>query len=151
MSSPRSGAARGAASQTAGPISAAFENFEDKDKDTESTARSSSITSTDKEARGVFQNVRITPDTADNSIVVYSNQEDYRIIERSLRELDRPRLQVAIDATVAEVTLTDGLQFGVQYFFTNNNSNVGLLPATAGAVAAPAASTAAANAAKLRS
>jgi general secretion pathway protein D len=146
MSSPRSGAARGAASQTAGPISAAFENFEHKDKDTESTARSSSITSTDKEARGVFQNVRITPDTADNSIVVYSNQEDYRIIERSLRELDRPRLQVAIDATVAEVTLTDGLQFGVQYFFTNNNSNVGLLPATAGAVAAPAASTAAANA-----
>ena len=55
----------------------------------------------------MFQNVRITPDTADNSIVVYSNQEDYRVIERALREIDRPRLQVAIDATVAEVTLTD--------------------------------------------
>jgi len=95
----------------------------------------------------MFQNVRITPDTADNSIVVYSNQEDYRIIERSLRELDRPRLQVAIDATVAEITLTDALQFGVQYFFTNHNSNVGLLPATAGAVAAPAATTATAAAA----
>lgn len=140
----RSGAAQGAA---AGPISAAFESFENKGKDgdAESTTRSSSITSTDK--GGMFQNVRITPDTADNSIVVYSNQEDYRIIERSLRELDRPRLQVAIDATVAEITLTDALQFGVQYFFTNNNSNVGLLPATAGAVAAPAATTATAAAA----
>ena len=140
----RSGAARGAA---AGPISAAFESFENKGKDgdAESTTRSSSITSTDK--GGMFQNVRITPDTADNSIVVYSNQEDYRIIERSLRELDRPRLQVAIDATVAEITLTDALQFGVQYFFTNHNSNVGLLPATAGAVAAPAATTATAAAA----
>src|SRR5215813_1498635 len=116
-----------------------------KDGDAESTTRSSSITSTDK--GGMFQNVRITPDTADNSIVVYSNQEDYRIIERSLRELDRPRLQVAIDATVAEITLTDALQFGVQYFFTNHNSNVGLLPATAGAVAAPAATTATAAAA----
>ena len=140
----RSGAAQGAA---AGPISAAFESFENKGKDgdAESTTRSSSITSTDK--GGMFQNVRITPDTADNSIVVYSNQEDYRIIERSLRELDRPRLQVAIDATVAEITLTDALQFGVQYFFTNHNSNVGLLPATAGAVAAPAATTATAAAA----
>ena len=140
----RSGAAQGAA---AGPISAAFESFENKGKDgdAESTTRSSSISSTDK--GGMFQNVRITPDTADNSIVVYSNQEDYRIIERSLRELDRPRLQVAIDATVAEITLTDALQFGVQYFFTNHNSNVGLLPATAGAVAAPAATTATAAAA----
>ena len=146
-SSGKSSPARGAASAgTAGPIAAAFENFENKGKDgdAESTTRSSSITSTDK--GGMFQNVRITPDTADNSIVVYSNQEDYRIIERSLRELDRPRLQVAIEATVAEVTLTDALQFGVQYFFANRNSNVGLLPATGGAVAAPAATAASATA-----
>jgi general secretion pathway protein D len=143
----KSSPARGAASAgTAGPIAAAFENFENKGKDgdAESTTRSSSISSTDK--GGMFQNVRITPDTADNSIVVYSNQEDYRIIERSLRELDRPRLQVAIEATVAEVTLTDALQFGVQYFFANRNSNVGLLPATGGAVAAPAATAASATA-----
>jgi general secretion pathway protein D len=146
-SSGKSSPARGAASAgTAGPIAAAFENFENKGKDgdAESTTRSSSISSTDK--GGMFQNVRITPDTADNSIVVYSNQEDYRIIERSLRELDRPRLQVAIEATVAEVTLTDALQFGVQYFFANRNSNVGLLPATGGAVAAPAATAASATA-----
>ncbi len=128
------GAARGAA---AGPISAAFENFEQKDRDANP---SSSIVSTDRQQRGVFQNVRITPDNADNSIVVYSNQEDYRIIERSLRELDRPRLQVAIDATVAEVTLTDALQFGVQYFFSNNkSSSFGLQTAAV----APGAATAA--------
>ena len=133
-----SGTARGAAStQTAGPISAAFEGFEQKGP--ESTTSSSSITSTDSQSRGVFQNVRITPDTADNSIVVYSNQEDYRIIERSLHELDRPRMQVAIDATVAEVTLTDALQFGVQYFFSNNANNVGLIPAPATAPGVPVA------------
>ena len=92
----------------------------------------------------MFQNVRITPNNADNSIVVYSNQEDYRIIERSLRELDRPRLQVAIDATVAEVTLTDALQFGVQYFFSNYNSrSFGLqsVPGAATAAVAPGAAT----------
>src|SRR6516165_7759149 len=104
-SKPTGTARAGASTQTAGPISAAFEGFENKDRD-ESKTSSSSITSTDSQSRGVFQNVRITPDTADNSIVVYSNQEDYRIIERSLHELDRPRMQVAIDAPDAEITLT---------------------------------------------
>jgi general secretion pathway protein D len=86
--------------------------------------------------KGLFQNVRITADTVNNAIVVYSNQEDYRTIERALRDFDRPRLQVAIDATVAEVTLTDALQFGVQHFFTSSDvgaagdkGSVGLMPA----------------------
>lgn len=86
----------------------------------------------------MFQSVRITADPSANSIVIYSNQEDYRAIERALREIDRPRLQVAIDATVAEVTLTDQLQYGVQHFFTSSDfgaavdkGSVGLLPATA--------------------
>ena len=43
----------------------------------------------------MFQNVRITADTANNSIVVYANQEDHRIIERAVNDFDRPRLQVA--------------------------------------------------------
>jgi general secretion pathway protein D len=116
----QNGTAPGAAgAHVAGPIAAAFENF-DKDRETE-TATSPSAAS-DSGARGVFQNVRITADTADNAIVVYSNQEDYRVIERSLREIDRPKLQVAINATVAEVTLTDALQFGVEYFFSNKHN-----------------------------
>ena len=88
--------------------------------------------------RGLFQNVRITADTVNNSIVIYSNQEDFRTIERALRDLDRPKLQVAIDATVAEVTLTDDLQYGVQHFFTSSDvglaadkGSVGLFPASA--------------------
>jgi len=90
--------------------------------------------------RGLFQNVRITADTINNAIVIFSNQEDFRTIERALREFDRPRLQVAIDATVAEVTLTDALQFGVQHFFTSSDfgaardkGSVGLMPPPAAA------------------
>ncbi len=75
--------------------------------------------------RGVFQNIRITADTRNNSIVVYSNQEDYRVIERSIRELDRAQMQVAIEATIAEVTLTDALQYGVQYYFDSKNVGTG--------------------------
>jgi general secretion pathway protein D len=141
----QNGAAPGAAPGRAGPIAAAFENFDNKDRETETgTATSPFATSTDSAARGVFQNVRITPDTADNAIVVYSNQEDYRVIERALREIDRPRLQVAIDATVAEVTLTDALQFGVQYFFSSGGGN-----STFGLSTAPAAGLATTSAAGL--
>jgi len=75
--------------------------------------------------RGVFTNVRITANLADNSLVIYSTQEDYRVIERSIRELDRPQMQVAIDATIAEVTLTDQFQFGIQSFLTSKNLGLG--------------------------
>jgi general secretion pathway protein D len=46
-------------------------------------------------------------------------------MERALRDIDRPRLQVAIDATVAEITLTDDLRFGVQYFLTSKDVGLG--------------------------
>jgi general secretion pathway protein D len=60
--------------------------------------------------------VRIMADVVNNTVVVYANQENYRVIERALNQLDRPRMQVAIDLTIAEVTLNDQLNFGVQFF-----------------------------------
>ena len=60
--------------------------------------------------------VRITADTVNNTLLIYANQESYRIIEQTLRQLDRPQLQVAIDATIAEITLNDSLSYGVQFF-----------------------------------
>ncbi|HEX8665751.1 MAG TPA: type II secretion system secretin GspD [Beijerinckiaceae bacterium] len=70
---------------------------------------------------GPFQGIRITADAMNNSVVIYSNQEDYRTIERALHSIDRPQLQVAIDATIAEISLTDALQYGVRFFFTSKD------------------------------
>ncbi len=67
-------------------------------------------------------NIRITPDIVNNSILVYASQETQRIVEQTLRQIDRPLMQVAIDATVAEVTLNDTLSYGVQYFLTGTQS-----------------------------
>jgi general secretion pathway protein D len=66
-------------------------------------------------------NVRITPDIVNNSILVYASQETQRIVQQTLRQIDRPLMQVAIDATVAEVTLNDTLTYGVQYFLQKNS------------------------------
>jgi general secretion pathway protein D len=76
--------------------------------------------------QAVLQGVRITADAVNNSLLIYASQENYRIIEQTLRQVDRPQLQVSIDATVAEVTLNDTLAYGVQTYLTSKN--LGLKP-----------------------
>lgn len=87
----------------------------------------------------VMQDVRITPDTVNNSLLVYADQANYRIIEATLLQIDVPQLQVAIDATIAEVTLNNTLSYGVQTYLTSRN--LGLKPNT-GSVLNTNASTA---------
>jgi general secretion pathway protein D len=73
----------------------------------------------------LLQGVRITADTVNNTLLINASQENYKIIERTLRQVDRPQLQVAIDATIAEVTLNDNLAYGVQAFLTSQNLGLG--------------------------
>jgi general secretion pathway protein D len=75
---------------------------------------------------GVMPGVRITADVTNNSVLVYATQEAQRIVEQTLQQIDRPQMQVAIDATIAEVTLNDQLSYGVQFYL--NSKQVGLKP-----------------------
>lgn len=61
--------------------------------------------------------VAITADETNNAVVVLASPQEYSAIEASLRKLDAPPLQVYLEAAIAEVTLTNDLQFGVQYYF----------------------------------
>jgi general secretion pathway protein D len=75
--------------------------------------------------------VRITADTVNNSVLIYANPEQYKLIERTLIQLDRPKLQVAIDVTIAEVTLNDQLNYGVQFYLHGgavSNTQTGVMP-----------------------
>lgn len=76
----------------------------------------------------VLDGVRITADSVNNTLLIYASQEQYRLIEQTIKEIDQPQLQVAIDATIAEVTLTDDLQYGVQSYIMSRD--VGLKPNT---------------------
>jgi general secretion pathway protein D len=64
----------------------------------------------------LLPNVRITADIATNALLIYASRDQYKIIERALFELDRAPMQVAIDVTVAEITLKNQLQYGVQFY-----------------------------------
>jgi general secretion pathway protein D len=76
-------------------------------------------------------NVRITADLLNNSVLIYARPDEYKLIERTLVQLDRPKLQVAIDVTIAEVTLNDNLNYGVQFFLSGgavSNTVSGTIP-----------------------
>ncbi|MGH6635099.1 MAG: type II secretion system secretin GspD [Gammaproteobacteria bacterium] len=63
--------------------------------------------------------VRIIADVVNNALVVFSSAADYQMIESALKKLDIVPLQVLIEASIIEVTLTDNLQYGVEWFFRN--------------------------------
>jgi general secretion pathway protein D len=130
--SQSSGGSFGAGSSGGTPLSAAFQSFSSRN-DTDGPGGGDAFGGAGggSSPKGMFQNVRITADTVNNAVVVYSNQEDYRIIERAVRDFDRPRLQVAIEATVAEVTLTKELSYGVQAFLAGNQGSAGFFSAAA--------------------
>ena len=69
--------------------------------------------------------VTIIADHDNNSILVMASQQDYRAIEAAIRRLDVAPRQVLIEATIAEVTLSDTLSYGVRWFVENSSSQFG--------------------------
>ena len=81
--------------------------------------------------------VRIVADEANNTLVILATPRQYRMISAALRQLDTVPLQVLIEATIAEVTLKDELNFGIQWFFKTRagKHSITLSEAAAGTVA----------------
>ena len=79
---------------------------------------------------------RVVADEKNNALVIFAKPRDYRMIEDTIRKLDVVPLQVLIEATIAEVTLNDNLQYGVEWFLQGSHNLFSLStdPTTAGAV-----------------
>jgi general secretion pathway protein D len=54
-----------------------------------------------------------------NALLVRATERQFGVIEGMLKKIDIVPLQVQIDATIAEVTLNNQLQYGTQFFFKN--------------------------------
>jgi general secretion pathway protein D len=72
----------------------------------------------------ILSNVRITADITNNAVLVYANTESQRVVEQTIRQIDRPQRQIAIEATIAEVTLNDQLNYGVQFFLASQKGSI---------------------------
>jgi type II secretion system protein D len=86
--------------------------------------------------------MKIIADKNTNSIIVKALPADYQNIKALVETLDATPQQVLIEAIIAEVTLSDAMAYGVEYFFRNKGSvdeggKITLLPTgvTSGAAA----------------
>jgi len=65
--------------------------------------------------------IKIIADEPNNSLVVVATAQDYAVVQRVIKKLDVMPLQVLIDATIVEVTLTDDLKYGIEWYFNHQN------------------------------
>ena len=79
------------------------------------------------ESGGFASDVRIVADTQNNALLILANSAGYERIEAALRKLDTAPRQVLIEVTIAEVTLKDELQYGLEWLFTNGARRSGQL------------------------
>jgi len=75
--------------------------------------------------------MRIIPNAQNNAVLIYGTLQEKQTIETMLHKIDILPLQVRIDATIAEVTLNDALQYGTQFFFKSGDLNAALSSNTA--------------------
>jgi len=59
--------------------------------------------------------VSVVADATNNSILVRSNPKDYKKILDALKQLDIVPLQVLVEATIIEITLTGDLKYGISW------------------------------------
>jgi len=83
---------------------------------------------------------QIIADRSNSALVIVSTESEYATIEAAIRKLDIVPMQVLIEATIAEVTLNDALQYGTQFYLANHEGQVTLSNALSGVptVIAPA-------------
>jgi general secretion pathway protein D len=63
--------------------------------------------------------VGIIAEQANNALVILATPADYERVEAAIRRLDVVPLQVLVEASIVEVTLTGDLAYGIQWFFQN--------------------------------
>ena len=64
-----------------------------------------------------MRNLQVVADKDNNTLLIIATPAEYSVIEAALKKLDVPQRQVIIDVTIAEVTLSDELKFGVEWLF----------------------------------
>ncbi|MFO7839168.1 MAG: type II secretion system secretin GspD [Desulfosalsimonadaceae bacterium] len=78
--------------------------------------------------------VTITPDEVRNNLIIEAAPADYQVVKNLLQETDILPRQVLIDVTIAEVTLDESLDLGVEWSYMKNENPMSsdLLEATIG-------------------
>lgn len=101
-------------------------------KETSGKEKPSASISSDFQASGALRgDVRITSDEIRNALIIEATPSDYQVLHTILSRLDVMPRQVLIEVTIADVTLDDSTDMGVEWdFLKGRASETGLLNAT---------------------
>jgi len=69
------------------------------------------------EGIGVVRNVQVVADKDNNTLLVVATPGEFSLVEAAVKKLDVLSRQVMMEVTIANVTLTDEFNFGVDWLF----------------------------------
>jgi general secretion pathway protein D len=78
--------------------------------------------------------LKIVPSAENNSLLVFASPSEFAVIEAALKRLDVLPIQVLIEASIAEVTLTDDLRYGLQWAYRGGDGPIVLSESSSGAI-----------------
>jgi general secretion pathway protein D len=76
---------------------------------------------------GAGGTVKVIADRDNNALLILANGAEYEKIEEAIKKLDILPRQVLVEVTIAEVTLSGALSYGLEWFFNSNNNLSGML------------------------
>ena len=69
--------------------------------------------------------IRITSIIETNSLLIQATQNQYSSIQAAIERIDQEPLQVLIESQILDVELNEDLEFGVNWYLTNNPDAIG--------------------------
>ncbi len=69
--------------------------------------------------------VKILADEVNNALIIMATEQEFRLVSDALKKLDVMPLQVLVEASIVEVSLTGDLQYGLQWFFNSKGHGIG--------------------------
>ncbi len=88
---------------------------------TESTPRKAPSSASEGLVLPEGSDIRIVADSQNNAILVMATGVEYRIVEAAIRKLDVLPLQVLVEASIMEITLSDELSYGLEWYLSNRD------------------------------
>ena len=80
--------------------------------------------------------LKIVPNVENNALLIYATPNEFAVIESAVKRLDVVPIQVLIEASLAEVTLTDDLRYGLQWAYQSGTGPVVLSESSNGIIGA---------------
>ena len=110
-----------------------------EEKTKEKSRKKTRLTSTTS-SLSPFESFNVVVDEERNTLIISAYPSDWKKIKQLLKRIDTPPKQILIEVTIAELTLSDELKYGLEWYLKHTSSdligNISFLSGSGGAGAA---------------